>query len=125
MTIHYQYNKDINCVYSRLKGRINERNLGEHINAVSALNTLKRGWIEILDMSQIDALDLSYSDCVLLSTQWMKLQRAGCIGAISYAPNELTFGVSRMIKATCEKKDHPVWIIRQKNILSFLTGTTT
>lgn len=121
MAIQLRYHKGHNYILSKLEGSIDGQSFTDHIDEICKLSTLKAGWIEIIDMSSLKSIDISYQDCLTLSKYREKLMKAGCAGAISYAPNDLTFGISRMLKATCENKEHPVCITKQKRSIKQLT----
>lgn len=59
---------------------------------------IKRGFIEIVDLSEATDLQVSYSSAQDLTKGWDKWKHKSHKGSIVYAPTDLTFGIFRMLQ---------------------------
>lgn len=100
MSISYDYDVEKNIIRVKAKGVISTDDILNYVTTIIKNKNIKKGFVEIVDIESVEDFTLRYSDTTIFSDVWIKYMEKGCIGTIIYAPNDLGFGVMRMLQAT-------------------------
>jgi len=104
MAITYKYDKSGNLVLAEVKGVISIQELLIYFENVSEDLNIKSGFVEVVDLSEVTDLQISYSSAQNITEDWDKWKQKSHKGSIMYAPTDLAFGILRMMQILIEIK---------------------
>jgi len=102
MAITYTYDQSENLLLTEAKSDISIQELLIYAKNVSDDQSIKSGFIEIVDLSEVTDLHISYSSARTLTNGWDKWKHKNHKGSIMYAPTDVAFGILRMMQALTE-----------------------
>lgn len=98
MAIAYTFDQSENLVFAEAQGAISIQELINYKEIVLNDYNIKNGFIEIVDLSKVTDLEITYSSAEKLTRNWDKWKQKSHIGSIMYAPTDLTYGILRMMQ---------------------------
>ena len=98
MAITYTYDQAENLVLTEAKEVISIQELSIYIVNVSEDLNIKSGFVEVVDLSEVTDLQISYSSAQNITKGWDKWKHKSHKGSIMYAPTDLAFGILRMMQ---------------------------
>jgi hypothetical protein len=98
MAITYKYDQSRNLLLAEAKGVISVQELLIYFENVSEDLNIKSGFIEVVDLSEVTDLQISYSSAQKMTKGWDKWEHKSHKGSIMYAPTDLSFGILRMMQ---------------------------
>ena len=110
MPITYVYDPAENVVLAEAIGTVSVQDLLNYMDAVSNDLNVKKDFIEIVNLSGVTDMDITYENAQELSNSWDDLKNRLHNGSIIYAPTDLTYGTLRMMQGLmkfqpdCEEK---------------------
>jgi len=98
MGITYRYNAVDNIVETVGKGTLTFNEIVTYLHAVIQDKTIKPGFIELLNLEAIDNFIVEYRQLRPFIVLWQQYLEKGSFGTIIYAPNDVSYGICRMVQ---------------------------
>jgi hypothetical protein len=105
--IAYVYDAKQNLVRARAEGRLSISELLAYVRGVVEDESIRPGFVEIVDFEPVDDMTISYSELSPLPQIWKKYQEKGVRATILYAPGEVAYGVCNMFQSVIEPEGDP------------------
>ncbi len=98
MPITYHYESEPGIIRSKATDVITAEDLFHYFTSVIEDTKIEKSFIEIVDFEFIKDLVIAYSELNLLPNIWDKYLKKGCKKVLIYAPTNLSYGTSRMMR---------------------------
>ena len=99
MSIDYTYEPDNRIIRTEARGIISATDMVDYVSEIIGRADIESGFIEIVDIENVEDFHFKYSDTEALSSLWPKVAEKGCLCSIIHAPSDLGYGLMRMLQA--------------------------
>lgn len=103
MAITYEYSEKDNLVYTKSVGILDMNDIKEYFTDLLRSEIIQNGFIEVVDLENVDDFTINFNDCFELRKIFKKLKdEKNYGGAVVYAPDVMVMSIAKLLSAVLD-----------------------